>query len=404
MTEAPLRGIRVADFSRILAGPLCTMMLADLGADVVKVERPGEGDDTRSWGPPFLDGDAAYFLAVNRNKRSIALDLSDPEHAATARDLIRHSDVVIENFRTGVMARFGLDFESARRLNPAVVYCSIPAFSNPALGERPGYDLMMQAYSGFMSITGHEDAQPVKVGVAILDVIAGLYAATGILAALRARDRTGIGEKVTVSLFDASVAGLVNQAANYLIGGSLPSRTGNAHPNIVPYEVFPTSDRPLALAAGNDKLFRITCEVLGTPELADEARFRTNAARVEHRAALVEIMAGVFRHHPAAHWLTALEERGVPCGPIRSLDEVFASPEGRAMVQEVDDPVRGALHLVASPLLFEDGTDAGDQRARVARPPPRLGEHDEEIRDELAAGPRDGGGQQDVSSEERKAT
>jgi crotonobetainyl-CoA:carnitine CoA-transferase CaiB-like acyl-CoA transferase len=382
MTDAPLRGIRVADFSRILAGPLCTMILGDLGADIVKVERPGDGDDTRSWGPPFVEGDAAYFLSVNRNKRSVALDLRDPDDAAAARDLIRTSDVVIENFRTGVMARFGLGYETVHRLNPAVVYCSIPAFSDPELSERPGYDLMMQAYSGFMSITGQADAPPVKVGVAVLDVIAGLYAAVGILAALRAREETGEGDKVTVSLFDASVAALVNQATNYLVGGTLPRRTGNAHPNIVPYEVFATSDRPLALAAGNDKLFRMTCEVLGTPELVDDPRFRTNAARVEHRDELVTIMAAAFRRRPLAHWLAVLGDRGVPCGPVRGIDEVFSSPEGQAMIQQIDDPVRGALRLVASPLLFGVGPDS--HRSTVGRPPPRLDEHGEEIRAELA--------------------
>ena len=379
MSDTPLAGIRVADFSRILAGPLCTMILADLGADVVKIEHPERGDDTRSWGPPFVDGDAAYFLSINRGKRSITLDLHDPADADVARDLITTCDVVIENFRTGVMAGFGLDYPAVRSLNPRAVYCSIPAFSSSELGERPGYDLMMQGYSGFMSITGQEDSQPVKVGVAVLDVVAGLYAAVGILAALRERDRTGRGDKVSVSLFDASVAALVNQAANYLVGDVVPHRTGNAHPNIVPYEVFATSDRPLVLAAGNDKLFRITCEVLGAPELASDPRFTTNSDRVRHRDELVQVMRDAFRRRPLAHWLAALADHGVPCGPVRGIDEVFASPEGRAMIQETQDPVRGLLRLVASPMQF-GGTAT---RAAARRPPPRLGEHNDEVREEL---------------------
>jgi len=383
VSGGPLEGIRVADFSRILAGPLCTMLLGDLGADVIKVERPGEGDDTRSWGPPFLDGDAAYFLSVNRNKRSIALDLGAPEDAAVARELIASSDVVMENFSSGIMARFGLDYPSIKALNPEVVYCSIPAFSDAALKGRPGYDLMMQAYTGFMSITGHNDGDPVKVGVAVLDVIAGLYAATGILAALRRREQTGEGELVTVSLFDTSVAALVNQAANYLIGGVLPSRTGNAHPNIVPYEVFRTADRPLALAAGNDKHFRLTCEAQGTPELAEDPRFSSNAGRVAHRDELVAVMAEAFRRRPIEHWLDELGRRGVPCGPVRGIDEVFDSPEGKALVQHIDDSVRGPLRLVASPVRFGDPPVPGGRGSDAVRPPPRLGEHEAEVRAEL---------------------
>jgi crotonobetainyl-CoA:carnitine CoA-transferase CaiB-like acyl-CoA transferase len=386
VTAAPLRGLHVVDFTRILAGPLCTMILGDLGADVIKVERPGSGDDTRSWGPPFRNGDAAYFLAVNRNKRSITLDLGDAGDVAIAKQLIGDADVVIENFRTGVMERFGLGYDAATALNPRVVYCSIPAFSDESLGDMPGYDLVMQAYSGFMSITGEETAEPVKVGVAVLDVVAGLYAAIGIQAALRARDATGVGERVTVGLFDASVSALVNQAANYLIGGIQPRRAGNTHPSIVPYEVFPTADRPLALAAGNDKLFRISCEVLGEPALIADPRFRTNASRVEHRNELIDTMAGAFRRRPLEHWLAALNGRGVPCGPVRSIDEVFNSPEGEALIQHVEDRARGPLRLVASPMRFADRADARQE----VLPPPLLGEHSVEIRTELAAHHRRG--------------
>jgi crotonobetainyl-CoA:carnitine CoA-transferase CaiB-like acyl-CoA transferase len=384
-----LEGVRIADFSRILAGPLCTMILGDLGADVVKVERPGTGDDTRQWGPPFLGGDAAYFLSINRNKRSITLDLTDQEDRATALDLIRTSDVVIENFRSGVMDRFGLDYQSVHPLNPRVVYCSIPAFSDIEMSTRPGYDLMMQAYSGFMSITG-EEANPIKMGVAVLDVIAGLSAVIGIMSALRERDRTGRGENVVVSLFDSSVAALVNQAANYLIGDVLPRPTGNAHPNIVPYQAFPTKDRPLVLAAGNDKLFRITCEVLERPDLADDPRFATNAARVENRDELIDLMSTLFERHPLSHWLDALEARAVPCAPVRRLDEVFASPEGGAMIEDVQDPVRGLLRLVANPILFEGDRHSGGRRPGTRLLPPLLGEHDKEVRDELLAHEEDG--------------
>ena len=378
---APLHGLRVVDFTRILAGPLCTMILGDLGAEVIKVERPGSGDDTRSWGPPFRNGDAAYFLAVNRNKRSITLDLDDSDDVAIAKELIGGADLLIENFRPGVMDRFGLGYDAAKALNPRIVYCSIAAFSDEALGDVPGYDLVMQAYSGFMSITGEETAEPVKVGVAVLDVVAGLYAAIGIQAALRHRDATGVGERVTVGLFDASVSALVNQAANYLIGGMLPRRAGNTHPSIVPYEVFPTADQPLALAAANDKLFRISCEVLGEPELAFDPRFGTNASRVEHRHELIEKMTNAFRRQSLAHWLAALRERGVPCGPVRSIDEVFRSPEGQAMIQHVEDPTRGSLPLVASPIHFSHNADV----APAVLPPPLLGEHSDEIRRELAA-------------------
>lgn len=389
MSTTPLEGVRIADFSRILAGPFCTMMLGDLGADVVKIERPGAGDDTRHWGPPFVGGDAAYFLSINRNKRSIALDLADPEDRATALDLASTSDVVIENFRTGVMSRFGLDYRSVRPLNPRVVYCSIPAFSDDDMGTRPGYDLMMQASTGFMSITG-EEATPIKMGVAVLDVIAGLSAVVAILSALRARDRTGHGDNVVVGLFDTSVAALVNQAANYLIGGMLPRPAGNAHPNIVPYQVFPTQDRPLVLAAGNDKLFRITCSVLERPDLADDLRFATNSARVEHRDELVGLMSALFERRPLSHWLEALEARGVPCAPVRRLDEVFASREGAAMIEEVQDPVRGLLRLVANPILFESQGGPDGRRPATRLPPPLLGEHDGEVRDELTAHKEDG--------------
>jgi crotonobetainyl-CoA:carnitine CoA-transferase CaiB-like acyl-CoA transferase len=372
-----LNGLRVLDFSRVLSGPLCTMVLGDLGADVVKVEQPGQGDETRGWGPPFVGGDAAYFLSINRNKRSVALDLSTDEGGRTARALARRADVVVENFRPGLMRRFGLDYETLRPDNPRLVYCSIAAFREEGEPSRPGYDIIMQAVSGLMSITGPRDGEPVKVGVALLDVVAGLYAAVGILAALQARHTTGEGSRLSISLFDAAVAGMVNQAANYLLGGLVPAPMGTEHPNIVPYQMFHASDRPFILAAANDRLFQRTCEVIGRPELARRPRYATNGERVRHREDLIPELASAFRERPAGDWLEALEAAGVPCAPVRKMDEVFASPEGAAAVEDVDDPVRGALRLVASPILLEGEASA------TRRPPPGLGEHTEEILDQL---------------------
>jgi len=376
--DAPLAGVRVVDFSRVLAGPLATMILGDLGADVIKVERPVTGDDTRGWGPPFVGEDAAYFLSLNRNKRSVALDLQSPRGAGDARALSRTADVVVENFRPGLMASLGLDHETLAAENPGLVYCSLVAFSEEGeRASRPGYDIIVQALSGLMSFTGHPGGEPTKVGVALLDVIAGLYAANGIQAALLGRARTGNGRKITVSLFEASVAALVNQAANYLLGAVVPGPMGNQHPNIVPYQLFETADRPFILAAGNDKLFRLTCEVAGRPELADDPAFATNEARVRNRADLIPVLQEIFRTEPAAWWLEALEDAGVPCAPVRRLDEVFASPEGVAMIQEMQDPARGLLRLVADPIrLF-------GHLPTVRRPPPRLGEHTDEVLSEL---------------------
>lgn len=374
----PLAGVRVADFSRVLAGPLATMLLADLGADVIKVERPGGGDDTRSWGPPFVGEDAAYFLALNRNKRSVALDLQTPEGAEAARRLALASDVVVENFRPGLMARFGLDHASLSAERPELVYCSLVAFGEEGeSAARPGYDIIVQALSGLMSFTGHPGGEPTKVGVALLDVICGLYAASGILAALVERRATGRGRRIVVSLYEASLAAMVNQAANYLLGGVVPGPLGNQHPNIVPYQLFEAGDRPFILAAGNDRMFERTCEVLGTPELARDERFATNEARVRNRGALIPVLAEAFRRRPAAEWLAALEAVGVPCSPVLRMDEVFATPEGARIIQEVADPVRGPLRLVADPIRLDGSL------APARRPPPRLGEHTEEVLREI---------------------
>ncbi len=374
----PLTGIRVADFSRVLAGPLATLVLADLGADVIKVERPGTGDDTRGWGPPFRGEDAAYFLSLNRNKRSVVLDLSTDEDRDAARRLALSCDVVVENFRPGLMERFGLDHETLSAERPDIVSCSLTAFGDGEGGAaRPGYDIIVQALSGLMSFTGHPGGEPTKVGVALLDVVCGLYAAAAIQAALLGRSTSGRGSRVTVSLFDASVAALVNQAANYLIGGMVPEPMGNQHPNIVPYQLFEASDRPFILAAGNDRLFERTCIVIGQPELARDERFATNEARVRNREVLIASLAEAFASRSAEEWLAELTSAVVPCAPVRRLDEVFEAPEGRGAVQEVDDPARGPLRLVADPIRV-DGTTPP-----VRRPPPTLGEHTDEVLAEL---------------------
>jgi crotonobetainyl-CoA:carnitine CoA-transferase CaiB-like acyl-CoA transferase len=373
----PLDGLRVLDLSRVLAGPLCTQILGDLGADVVKVERPESGDDTRGWGPPFVQRDSAYFLSLNRNKRSVALDLSTAEGARAIAKLAARSDVLLENFRPGLMDSFGIGREALMKRDPSLVWCSFTAYSDSQMASKPSYDVIVQAISGLMSITGEPDGPPMKTGVAILDVVAGLYATIGILAALQERSRTGRGRAVDVSLLDASLAAMVNQAANHLLGGIVPGRLGNVHPNIVPYQVFRGADREFVLAAGNDRFFQRTCEIIGLPELATDPRFGTNEDRVEHRDELVPILAGAFETREADVWMGLLETAGVPCAPIRSMEEVFRAPEGAALVEEVPDPVRGLLRLVASPLRF-DG-----ERGATRLPPPRLGEHTDEILREI---------------------
>lgn len=374
----PLSGIVVADLSRILAGPLCTMVLADLGADVIKIERPGTGDDTRTWGPPFVDGDASYFLSINRNKRSIALDLSDANDLAVARRIISRSDILVQNFRSGVMDRFGLSYEAVANENPGLVYCSIPAFAFEDQKDLPGYDLLMQSISGFMSITGEVGGEPVKMGVAMLDVVAGLYAAVGVLGALHQRAEDGQGTHVEVGLFEASVASLVNQAANYLVGGEIPVPGGNSHPNIVPYQAFRASDGRFVLAAANDKLFRGAAEAIGRRDLSISEKFRTNSDRVENRDELIDEMQSMFETAPVDHWVDAFVQAGVPAAPVRDLAEVFASPEGAGTLIQLQDQARGSLRLVGSPIRFAGQVDI------EASTPPKLGEHGDEIRAWLA--------------------
>jgi crotonobetainyl-CoA:carnitine CoA-transferase CaiB-like acyl-CoA transferase len=374
--QLPLSGLRVMDLSRVLAGPLATQILGDLGADVIKIERPGDGDDTRHWGPPFVGDDAAYYLSLNRNKRSVTVDLKTSEGIDAIRRLTAGSDVLIENFRPGLMAELGLGLDALRRETPGLITCSLTVFNEgvPDAARRPGYDIMVQALSGLMSVTGEPGGQPVKAGVALLDVITGLQAAIGILAALHERGRTGRGRHVSVSLFDASVAAMVNQAANHLIGGIVAGPMGTAHPNICPYQAFQASDRPFILAAGNDRLFRRTCEVLGHSEWADDPRFVTNEERVRHRDELIALLGESFASKNAAEWIDALEAASVPCAPIRAMDEVFASPEGAALIESVADPGRETtLRLVRNPIRFEGRV------LETRRVPPLLGEDTDEI-------------------------
>ena len=371
---APLAGVRIADLSRVLAGPYCTMVLADLGADVVKVERPEGGDETRSWGPPFAGGEAAYYLSVNRGKRSCALDLSQPEGRALALELCAGAGVVIENFKAGGADRLGVGYDAVRELNPKVVYCSITGFGSAREPRgRPGYDFVAQAESGLMSITGAEDGPPYKVGVALVDVLTGLHAAAAVLAALHG----GEGARIEVPLLDSGLAGLVNVAQNALVTGSEPERHGNAHPNIVPYQDFETSSGRIAVAAANDGLFAALCSVLGLPELSSDARFATNAGRVQHRGELVPLLAERFRSRSAEEWLADFDAAGVPAGKVRSVPDALAAAAdaGRPATVTVGHPTAGPLELVASPIWGVTRADIG--------PPPLLGEHTEEILGEL---------------------
>jgi crotonobetainyl-CoA:carnitine CoA-transferase CaiB-like acyl-CoA transferase len=376
----PLRGVRVVDLSRVLAGPYCTMVLADLGADVVKVERPEGGDETRSWGPPFAGGEAAYYLSVNRGKRSCAIDLSQPEGRELALELCAGADAVIENFKVGGADRLGVGYEAVRERNPRVVYCSITGFgSEREPPGRPGYDFVAQAESGLMSVTGAAEGPPYKVGVALVDVLAGLHAAAAILAGLHG----GEGARIEVPLLDSGLAGMVNVAQNALVTGAEPARYGNAHPNIVPYETFETASGQIAIAAANDGLFRALCGALGLSELAGDERFASNAARVEHREELIPLLAERLRSRPAEEWLAVLDGAGVPVGKVRTVPEALAAAAdaGRAATVSVEHPSAGALDLVASPIW---GVTTSAPAA-----PPLLGEHTAEVLAELGRSPAD---------------
>ena len=371
----------------MLAGPWCTQTLADLGADVIKVERPGSGDDTRGWGPPFLKdregrdtAESAYYLGTNRNKRSIAVDIVQPAGQALIRELVARCDVFIENFKVGDMARYGLDATALCALNPALVYCSVTGFGQTGpYRERAGYDYAVQGIGGLMSVTGERDdlpgGGPQKVGVAVADLFTGMYATVAILAALRHRDRTGEGQVVDMALLDSQVAMLANLGANYLATGVAPARAGNAHQNIVPYQVFEVADGHLILAVGNDSQFAKFCEVAGAGELASDPRFMRNEGRVRHRDTLVPLLATLMTQRTKRDWLSALEAAKVPCGAINNLAEVFADPQvnARGMTVAVDHPLAGSLRLVASPMKLS-ATPVQYRRA-----PPLLGEHTDEV-------------------------
>lgn len=374
----PLEGVRVLDLSRVLAGPYATMALGDLGADVLKVEHPGRGDDTRHWGPPFAGGESAYFLSINRNKRSVAVDLKTPEGLEKVKGLAAEADVVIENMRRGALAKLGLGYEVLKELNPGLIYCSITGFGPGPDEDRPGYDFLVQARGGIMGITGFPDGDPVKVGVAIADMVCGLHASTAILAALhrRASSEAGEGARIEVPLFETQLGWLANRAQEYLVSGEDKGRMGNAHPSIVPYQTFDTSDKPIAVAVGNDAQFANLCRALGQEDLAKDERYATNPDRVANRDELVATLQEQFLKEPADEWVQKVREAGVPCGPVNTLADVFSDEHvlNSGMLQDVEHPAAGALKILASPILV-DG-----ERLPIRHPPPTLGQHTGETR------------------------
>ena len=380
----PLAGLRVLDLSRVLAGPTATQLLGDLGADVVKVEKPGEGDDTRLWGPPYLADDAgeetresAYYLAVNRNKRSLALDIASPEGSRIARDLAARADVLVENFKLGGLARYGLGYDELKESCPRLIYCSITGFGQTGpYAARPGYDYLMQGMAGIMSVTGEPEGQPMKLGIAIADIMTGMHATVAILAALHHRDKTGEGQHIDLALLDSTLSWLCNQGQSALLTGTLPERWGNAHPTIVPYQTFATEDGHVILAVGNDGQFARFCDAAGCPELGIDERYRSNPGRVRNRATLIPRLESLMRTRKTADWVRLLEAAGVPCGPVNQLDQVFADPQvaARGMVIEMAHALTATpLKLVGNPERFSK-TPVSYRHA-----PPTLGAHSAEI-------------------------
>ncbi len=379
----PLQGVRVLDLSRILAGPWASQMLADLGAEVIKIERPGSGDDTRGWGPPYMPdqngeatGESAYFHGANRGKFSVCIDIAQAEGQELLRDLVCHCDVLIENFKLGGLRKYGLDYESLHALNARLVYCSITGFGQDGpYAERAGYDFMIQAMGGIMSVTGEAGGQPMKIGVALADILTGLYAANAIQAALMHQRVTGEGQHIDMALLDVQVATLANQAMNYLATGLSPERLGNAHPNIVPYQAFRTADGYIILAIGNDAQFQRFCELAGRDELARDARFQRNSERVRNRDDLIPQVASIMSQKSSGDWLEALNARGIPCGPINNLEQVFADPQVRfrGLQLELEHPVAGRVASVANPIRMSQ-TPVSYERA-----PPTLGQHTDEV-------------------------
>ena len=404
LQPAALSHLKVLDLSRVLAGPWCTQMLADLGADVIKVERPGAGDDTRHWGPPFLQDahghdttDATYFTACNRNKRAITLDMAQPDGQALIRQMAAQSDVLVENFKVGGLKQYGLDYASLKAINPRLIYCSVTGFGqNGPYAERAGYDLMIQAMSGLMSITGQADGTPgggpMRIGVALIDILTGIYASSAILAAIEARHTSGVGQHIDMALLDVGMAVLGNQAAGYLNTGKIPQRQGNTHPSLAPYQTFETSDGAMLLAIGNDGQFARFCQTAGQPQWAQDPRFASNTLRVQNREALVGLMLPVTRSRSTVQWISLLEDKAVPCGPINDLAQAFADPQVQARGLVIKQPLaladkaeiaingvvtKGIVKTVASPLRLADTPPV------LHRPPPALGEHTDEVLAEL---------------------
>jgi formyl-CoA transferase len=374
--NGPLDGIRVLDLTRVLAGPYCTMFLGDLGAEVIKVEQPGVGDDTRGWGPPFAGGESAYFLCVNRNKKSVTIDLKSTEGVALLGRLAQRADVLIENFRPGTMARLGLGEKELRTINPKLIYASLSGFgADGPMSDAPGYDLIVQAWGGLMSITGPADGEPSKVGVAIIDLVAGLMLGKSIAAALFAREKLGVGQKIDTSLLEAEVACLINVGSNYLIEGNIPRRWGNAHPSIVPYQSFKTGNGYLVIGVASESIWRRFCQAIGRSEWADDSRFEKNANRVENRSLLVGLLAEIFLSRNTDEWLTLLNSAGVPCAPVQTVDQVFKAPQvlHREMLVEVEHPTAGTVSMAGIPVKFSFTP------ASVRLAPPLLGQHTEEL-------------------------
>lgn len=372
----PLHGIRVLDLTRVLAGPYCTMFLGDLGAEVVKVEQPGVGDDTRGWGPPFTGGESAYFLCVNRNKKSVTIDLKSTEGVALLRRLAERADVLIENFRPGTMERLDLGEKDLRAANPRLIYASLSGFgADGPMSDAPGYDLIVQAWGGLMSITGPADGEPSKVGVAIIDLVAGLMLGKSIAAALFAREKLGVGQKIDTSLLEAEVACLINVGSNYLVEGNIPRRWGNAHPSIVPYQSFKTEDGYLVIGVASEGIWRRFCEAIGRAEWADDSRFEKNSNRVENRSLLIGLLAEIFLSRSTGEWLKLLNSAEVPCAPVQTVDQVFEAPQvlHREMLVQVEHPTAGTVRMAGIPVKFSLTP------ASVRLPPPLLGQHNEEV-------------------------
>lgn len=374
--KAALEGVKILDLTRVLAGPYCTMILADLGADVIKVEAPGGSDETREWGPPFKNGVSAYYLCANRNKRSITVNLKTPEGRNIIRELAKESDVLIHNFKTGSMEKWELDYQTLQSINPKLVFCSITGFGETGpFKHLPGYDYIIQGMSGLMSITGSHESGPMKIGVAMVDILAGLYSVISIEAALLEREKSGLGQKVDISLLDSAVSSLANVASNYLVSGNIPERLGNHHPNIVPYSTFQALDGQIIIAIGNDRQFADLCAMMGLSSIANDDRFRTNHARVKNRIELTRIIDEKLKTKTVEEWVTLFSNKNIPCGPIQTMDQVFSHPQiiAREMVVNTNHPEAGEVKLVGSPIKMSRSM------VQIKRHPPMPGEHTDEI-------------------------